>query len=98
MKSRGLMIAGALMLAALYIFAEEDEPFTVTFTLDTLPRALKEKIELFSDGILVTVSRISKDSDFLPEEMSDKAFGGIILNKMRDHFGQREDWRKKDGE
>lgn len=65
MKNRGLLIAGALVLAAAYIFAEEEEPFTETFTLEALPHILREKIELRAEGVLVTVSSISKNTDFV---------------------------------
>ena len=90
MKNNGLMIAGALILAALYILGDEDEPFSVTFTLDALPAILRNKIELLSDGILVTTTRISKSSDFHVQPLTNKQFEGIVVNKLMSEFGKHE--------
>ena len=54
------MTAGALVLAALYILSDEEEPFSATFTLESLPEVLRKKIEMVSDGMLVTVTRVTK--------------------------------------
>lgn len=94
MKNQGLMIAAALILAALYIFGDEDQPFTVTFTLDALPDVLRRKIELLSDGMLITATRISKNSDFRQGPLSDNEFEGIVVNNLMSAFGLREDWSK----
>jgi hypothetical protein len=93
--NRGILISGALILAALYILLDEIEMFTVTFTLDALPNALRRRIEVLSDGMLVTVTRISKSND-LPgsSALSDKEFGGIVINRLRDAFGLRETWSR----
>ena len=94
MKNHGLLIAAALIMAAIYILSEEDKPFTVTFTLDALPEILRRKIELLSDGMLITATRISKTTDHTYTPMSDKAFEGIVVNKLRGAFGLRESWKK----
>jgi len=94
MKNKGLQIAGALVLAALYILAEEDQPFTVTFTLDALPSVLRKRIEAVSDGMLITATRITKGSDFTQGDLSNKQFEGIVINRMMNYFGLRETWSK----
>lgn len=93
-KNKGLLVAGALVLSALYILSDEDDPFTVTFTLDALPRVLRDKIALFADGILITATRISKNSDFTIHPLTDKEFEGIVMNRLRDAFGLREKWNR----
>lgn len=93
MRNKGLLIAAALVLAALYILGEEDEPFTVTFTLDALPNILRKPIELLSDGMLITATRISKTTGRY-QPLSDKEFEGIVINKLRDAFGLRELWSR----
>ena len=90
MKNNGLLIAGALIMAALYILGEEDKPFSVTFTLEALPAVLRNKIELFSDGLLVTATRISKSSDFEVQPLTNKQFEGIVVNKLMTAFGKHE--------
>jgi hypothetical protein len=92
-KNSGLLIAAALVLAALYILGDEDQPFTVTFTLDALPDLLRRRIELLSDGMLITATRISKTTErYTP--LTDKEFEGIVVNKLRDAFGLHETWSK----
>lgn len=93
MKNSGLLIAAALVLAALYILGDEDQPFTVTFTLDALPDLLRRRIELLSDGMLITATRISRTTEHY-QPLSDKEFEGIVINKLRDAFGLRELWSK----
>ena len=91
MKNKGLMIAAALILAAMYLFGEEDQPFSVVFTLESLPAVLRRKIELVSDGVFITATRISKNSDFTREhKLNNKEFGAIVVNRFMDAFGLHE--------
>ena len=94
MGNKGLLIAGALILAALFILTDEEQPFAATFTLDGLPHVLRKRIELISDGMLITATRITKHSDFTQSELSNKQFAGIVINRMRSAFGLREKWSK----
>lgn len=93
-NNKGLMIAGALILAAVYILSDEEGPFTVTFTLDALPHSLRKRIETVSDGMLITATRITKNSDFPFSDLSEKQFEGIVVNRMMTFFGRREKWSK----
>lgn len=93
MKNKGLLIAAALILAALYILGDEEQPFTVTFTNDSLPDLLRRRIQLLSEGMLITATRISKNTEHY-HPLTDKEFEGIVINKLRDAFGLRESWSK----
>lgn len=93
MSNKGLLLAAALILAALYVLTDEEKPFTVTFTLDALPQVLRKRIEPFSEGLLITATRISKGGNYSP--LTNKQFEGIVVNRLRDTFGLRDDWSKQ---
>ena len=86
---QGTMISGALTFAALFVLIYPDQHFDITFTLDTLPRWMKQMIEQSSDGILITATKISKDENvFRP--LSDEDAAAIMLNKIRRSFGKND--------
>lgn len=88
LNSKGILIAAALVMAAVYVLTGNHKHFTVTFTSSMLPKILKDKMPSDVKAILITATYVSKDTDWEP--LTDRMVGGLVVNKMLDYFGRRE--------
>jgi hypothetical protein len=95
-SANGLLIAGALILAAIYILTGKHDHFTVTFTKNMLPKLLQDKMPCDAEAILVTATLVSKDCDTANFINSDKENAGIIYNKMINFFGRHDTGEMKE--
>ena len=88
-SANGLLIAGALILAAVYILTGKHDHFTVTFTKAMLPKLLQDKMPCGAEAILVTATLVNKeiDMDYL---YTNKETAGIMMNKLVNYFGRHD--------
>ena len=87
-SANGLLIAGALILSAVYVLTGKHDHFTVTFTREMLPKLLQDKMPCDAEAILITSTLVSKELDKADCINSDKEVAGIMYNKMITFFGK----------
>ena len=97
--TRGILIAASIVFATLIILLDEVTPFTMLFTLDMIPKILRQKIETRSEGVLITATMI-KRAPFAGSHTphSNGVLGSMLLNKMRGdlHLGDTQENKKNE--
>ena len=95
-SANGLLIAGALVLAGIYVLTGKHNHFTVAFTQDMLPKLLQDKMPDDAEAIMITVTLVSKECASAAYINSDKENAGIIYNKMINFFGRHDTGEMKE--